>query len=83
MHVIDFRDGFMGPPSPADRLLATGLGVACADYIAAGTQGVLVASKGRRTEPVPLKEVAGKTKSVPLDHPWLQAARHLGIALGD
>ena len=72
-----------GTPSPGDRLLATRLGVACADYIAEGTHGVLVASKGRRTEPVPLKEVAGKTKSVPLDHPWMQAARHLGIALGD
>lgn len=72
-----------GTPSPADRLLATRLGVACADFIDEGTHGVLVAAKGGGTEAVPLKKVAGKTKSVPLDHPWIQAARHLGIALGD
>lgn len=72
-----------GTPSPADRLLATRLGVACADYIARGTHGVMVAARGRETEAVPLKEVAGQTKSVPLDHPWIGAARHLGIALGD
>lgn len=72
-----------GTPSPADRLLATRLGVACADYIAEGTHGVLVAAKAERTEAVPLKKVAGKTKSVPLDHPWIRAARQLGISLGD
>lgn len=72
-----------GTPTPADRLLATRLGTACADYIAEGTHGVLVASRGESTEAVPLKKVAGKTKQVPLDHPWVAAARHLGVALGD
>jgi len=72
-----------GTPSAADRLLATRLGTACADYIAEGLRGVMVAARGETTEPVPLKEVAGITKSVPLDHPWLSSARSLGIALGD
>jgi ATP-dependent phosphofructokinase / diphosphate-dependent phosphofructokinase len=72
-----------GTPSPADRLLATRLGTACATYIAEGIHGVMVAARGDRTEPVPLDQVAGLTKSVPLDHPWLESARHLGIALGD
>lgn len=72
-----------GTPSPADRLLATRLGTACADYIAEGIHGVLVAAKGASTEPVPLTQVAGRRKSVPMDHPWIQSARHLGIALGD
>ena len=72
-----------GTPSPADRLLATRLGAACADYIADGIYGVLVAARGEKTEPVPLVEVAGKTKTVPLDHQWITTARHLGIALGD
>lgn len=72
-----------GTPTPADRLLATRLGTACADYIADGTHGVLVAARGETTEAVPLKKVAGQTKSVPLDHPWVVTARHLGIALGD
>jgi ATP-dependent phosphofructokinase / diphosphate-dependent phosphofructokinase len=72
-----------GTPTPADRLLATRLGTACADYIAEGVHGVLVAAKGETTEPVPLKKVAGKTKQVPLDHPWIETTRRLGIALGD
>jgi 6-phosphofructokinase 1 len=72
-----------GTPSPADRLLATRLGTAAASYIAEGTHGVMVAARGESTEAVPLKEIAGITKSVPLDHPWVRSARHLGIALGD
>ena len=72
-----------GTPTPADRLLATRLGSACVDYIAEGIHGVLVAARGESTEPVPLEQVAGKVKSVPVDHPWIRAARHLGISLGD
>ena len=72
-----------GTPTPADRLLATRLGTACADYIADGVHGVLVAARGESTEAVPLKKVAGRTKIVPLDHPWVGTARHLGVALGD
>jgi 6-phosphofructokinase len=72
-----------GTPTPADRLLATRLGTACADYIAEGTHGVLVAARGESTEAVPLKKVAGRTKQVPPDHPWIETTRHLGIALGD
>jgi len=72
-----------GTPSPADRLLATRLGTACVDFIAEGTHGVLVAAIGETTEAVPLKKVAGKTKRVPMDHPWVESARHLGISLGD
>lgn len=72
-----------GTPSPADRLLATRLGTAAASYIAEGVHSVLVAARGQSTEPVPLKEIAGITKFVPLDHPWVDSARSLGIALGD
>jgi len=72
-----------GTPSPADRLLATRLGTAAASYAAEGIHGIMVAARGESTEPVPLKEIAGITKSVPQDHPWVQSARHLGIALGD
>jgi 6-phosphofructokinase 1 len=72
-----------GTPSPADRLLATRLGTATADYIAHGVHGVLVAARGETTEAVPLKEIAGVTKYIPLDHPWIESARSLGIVLGD
>lgn len=72
-----------GTPSPADRLLATRLGTATASYIADGVHSVLVAARGQSTEAVPLKEIAGVTKFVPKDHPWIDSARSLGIVLGD
>jgi ATP-dependent phosphofructokinase / diphosphate-dependent phosphofructokinase len=72
-----------GTPTPADRLLATRLGTAATDYIAEGVLGVLVAARGETTEAIPLKKVAGRTKFVPLEHPWIEAARHLGVSLGD
>jgi len=72
-----------GTPSPADRLLASRLGAACADLIHENVFGVMVAARGDGTEPVPLEKVAGKRKIVPPDHPWLQTARHVGTCLGD
>jgi len=72
-----------GTPSAADRILATRLGTACADLIHAGTFGVMVAARGDHTEPVPLENVAGKRKSVPRDHSWIESARRLGTCLGD
>lgn len=72
-----------GTPSAADRLLATRLGTACADLIAQGVSGVLVAARGDGVEPVPLAEVAGRRKTVPLDHPWVESARRIGTCLGD
>lgn len=72
-----------GAPSAADRLLATRLGTAAADLIAAGQAGVMVAANGEATWPVPLEHVAGKVKTVPLDHPWIASARRVGTNLGD
>jgi ATP-dependent phosphofructokinase / diphosphate-dependent phosphofructokinase len=72
-----------GTPSPIDRLLATRLGSAAADFVEAGTFGVMVATRGDGIEPVPLEEVAGRRKRVPRDHGWIAAARHLGTCLGD
>lgn len=72
-----------GIPSPIDRVLATRLGTACAEAIAAGELGVMIASRGEEAVAVPIKEVAGKRKTVPPDHSWLAAARSLGVALGD
>jgi 6-phosphofructokinase 1 len=72
-----------GSPSAVDRLLATRLGTACADLINNGVYGVMVAARGEKTEPVPLEKVAGKRKTVPLDHPWLASARLVGTSLGD
>ena len=72
-----------GIPSPADRLLASRLGAACADLIHENVFGVMVAARGDGTEPVPLEKVAGKRKIVPPDHAWVEAARRVGTCLGD
>lgn len=72
-----------GTPCAADRLLATRIGAAAADLVAAGEYGLMVAARGEGTEPVPLSEVAGRVKLVPPDHEWVAAARKVGTGLGD
>ncbi len=72
-----------GTPSAGDRLLATRLGTACADLIAREKYGLMVAERGGQAVPVPLEQVAGRRKQVPLDHQWLSAARRVGTSLGD
>lgn len=72
-----------GTPSAADRLLATRLGTACADVIARGEFGVMVAACGDSTATVPLAQVVGKRKTVPHDHGWIKTARDIGVCLGD
>ena len=72
-----------GIPSATDRLLATRLGSACVDLINEGVFGMMVAARGDGTEPVPLAKVAGKRKTVPPDHSWVETARRVGTCLGD
>ena len=72
-----------GTPSPVDRLLATRLGSAAADLLHDRQFGVMVAARGDGTAPVPLEQVAGKRRTVPPDHEWVAAARHVGTCLGD
>ena len=72
-----------GTPSAADRLLATRLGAACADAIHEGTFGVMIAADGAEARAVPLGDVVGKRKTVPLDHPWVKTAKSIGVSLGD
>jgi ATP-dependent phosphofructokinase / diphosphate-dependent phosphofructokinase len=72
-----------GTPSPADRLLATQLGTRCTELIQKEKYGVMVGLKGSSVRAVPLVNVAGKTKLVTMDHPWVNAARLVGTCLGD
>ena len=72
-----------GIPSASDRLLATRLGTACADYVNKEQYGIMVAARGDGVEAIPLEEIVGKRKIVPLDHPWLASARNVGTCLGD
>jgi 6-phosphofructokinase 1 len=72
-----------GVPSPTDRLLATRLGTTCARLISEERYGVMVAVQGDDCVPIPLKEVAGKRRVVPIDHPWIESARLVGTSFGD
>ena len=72
-----------GTPSAADRMLATRLGTACADLIHQGKYGVMVAARGDDAEAVALERVAGKRKSVPPGHSWVESARRVQTCLGD
>ncbi len=72
-----------GAPSASDRVLATQLGTRAADLIHEGEYGVMVAFRQGSAVSVPLEEVADKEKPVPLDHPWVLSARHVGTVLGD
>jgi 6-phosphofructokinase len=72
-----------GSPSATDRVLAAQLGSACADMVSQNIFGVMVAARGENSVPVPLEQIAGNVKTVPLDHPWIQAARRVGTCFGD
>jgi len=72
-----------GTPSPADRILATTLGVAATESIANETFGVMIASRGDGYKALPLEKIAGRRKRVPVDHPWITTARSLSVCLGD
>jgi 6-phosphofructokinase 1 len=43
----------------------------------------MVAARGDGVAAVPLEEVAGKRKTVPVDHHWIDSARSVGTCLGD
>ena len=72
-----------GTPSAGDRLLATRLGTMCVQLIRENVFGVMVAARGEGVKPVPIAEVAGNLKLVPLDHSWIESARRVGTCLGD
>ena len=71
-----------GTPSAADRVLATKLGTLCANLLHESSFGVMVAARAGGVEPVPLSEVAGRRKVVPLDDPWMRAAQAMGVSFG-
>jgi 6-phosphofructokinase 1 len=71
-----------GIPSAADRLLTTQLGAKAAALLAEGVYNVMVAVRGTECVPVPLEEVVGQKKLVPVGHPWVDSARRLGTCLG-
>lgn len=72
-----------GTPSAADRVFATWLGTECAKALHEKHYGVMLALQKGELARVPLEEVAGTTKLVPVDHPFIESGRSLGISFGD
>lgn len=72
-----------GVPTPADRLLATRFGITAAEQLAKRNFGQMVALRGNNIITVPIQDVAGKTRTVPPDSPYLSMARSVGTCLGE
>jgi ATP-dependent phosphofructokinase / diphosphate-dependent phosphofructokinase len=71
-----------GTPTPFDRVLATQFGVHAAELVRAGEFNRLVVLREGRIASVPLADVAGGIRTVPLEHPLLNVARSIGVSLG-
>jgi 6-phosphofructokinase 1 len=72
-----------GSPTTYDRLLALRFGAAAVRAIAERAFGTMVGLNGSEITRVPLDQVVGKSKNVPLDCDTIRTARELGICLGD
>jgi ATP-dependent phosphofructokinase / diphosphate-dependent phosphofructokinase len=72
-----------GSPSAFDRVVASRFGAAAVRALAGGLSGVMVALTDDGIDTVPLAEVAGRTRCVPVQGDTVATARELGICLGD
>ena len=72
-----------GAPTSFDRVLATRFGGKAVELIHEGDFGKMVANHPPNIVAVPLEEVVGKTKQVPLDLDLVQTARAVGVSFGD
>ena len=72
-----------GTPTAFDRTLATRFGGKAVELILKGQFGKMVANHPPDLVPVPLGEVVGKIKTVPLDYDLVLTARALGVSFGD
>jgi ATP-dependent phosphofructokinase / diphosphate-dependent phosphofructokinase len=72
-----------GGPTAFDRVLATRFGGAAVELIRRGVFGKMVANNPPDIVPIPLADVVGRTKTVPLDYDLLRTARAIGVHFGD
>lgn len=72
-----------GEPCPYDRVLSTRLGAAAAEMILRGEFGYMAGIRNNKIVSVPLKEVAGRLKTVEPSDPIIQEAKSIGICFGD
>lgn len=72
-----------GTPTSFDRVLATRFGGKAFEVIQRRVFGVMVANRPPNLVALPLGDIVGKTKYVPLDLDLIQTARALGVSFGD
>jgi 6-phosphofructokinase 1 len=72
-----------GAPTAFDRVLATRFGGKAVELLSRGVFGRMVANNPPDIVPIPLADVVGKTKTVPLDYDLMKTARAIGVAFGD
>jgi ATP-dependent phosphofructokinase / diphosphate-dependent phosphofructokinase len=72
-----------GTPSAADRVFATWLGTYCADVLNERKYGVMVGLQGTDLKLIPLADLGGRIRHVPLDHPLITSGRRVGTSFGD
>jgi 6-phosphofructokinase 1 len=71
-----------GSPTAFDRVLGTHLGAAAVDAAARGEFGTMVALRTPDIVLVPLAELAGLCRTVPVDHQLIRAAEATGVNMG-
>lgn len=72
-----------GSPTTFDRLLSMRFGAAAVRMVEKENFGTMVALDPPRVKAVPLENVIGKIKTVPLDSDTVQTARDIDICFGD
>jgi 6-phosphofructokinase 1 len=72
-----------GVPTAFDRVLATRFGGKAFELVMRGNFGKMVANHPPDIVPIPIGDVVGKTKLVPLDYDLIHTARAIGVSFGD
>ena len=72
-----------GSPTSFDRLLGLRFGAAAVRALEQGIDGVMVTLQAADIVHVPLSEVAGRQKTIPLDCDTMLTARDMAISFGD
>ncbi|RMG60109.1 MAG: ATP-dependent 6-phosphofructokinase, partial [Deltaproteobacteria bacterium] len=72
-----------GSPTAFDRILATRFGVEAVRLVAEEKYGNMVALRGTKIVPYPIKNAVKKLKLVPKSHPLIRIARSIGVSFGD
>ena len=72
-----------GAPTSFDRMLATRFGAHALELTLQRKFGTMVAFRPPNVVDVPLEQVVGRTRTIPLDFDAIRAARAMNISLGD